>query len=62
MRAHAEQQVTALGRLEALSSLAAQAADEDAAAEAARALAESLAAEVSAVEAEAADYRERAPR
>ncbi len=61
LRAHAEQQVTALGRLEALSSLAAQAADEDAAAEVARAMAESLAAEVSAVEAEAADYRERRP-
>jgi exonuclease SbcC len=61
LRTRAEQQVTALGRLEALRSLADQAADEDAAAEAARALAESLAAEVTAVEDEAAGNRERRP-
>src|ERR1700683_5253194 len=45
LRAHAEQQVTALGRLEALRSLADQAADEDTAAAAARALAAAPAAE-----------------
>ncbi|MGH3150920.1 MAG: AAA family ATPase [Streptosporangiaceae bacterium] len=61
LRAQAEQQVTALGRLEALRSLAAQAADEDAAADAARELAESLATGVTAVEAEAAGHRERRP-